>query len=502
MLIKKIGGNWHKVEKWNDFIIGYKSGGIVIVNPNIPNSKEFYIPFYNFSGFKIEKDILFIRDKQDQMFQVDLHQLINLLKFDAVNGNGITIAKTEPGAILIKSFCGVHGIHGMGDLIESAPLHMKSSPLLRAKSQELRANLKSPLVEEPRAVDKDDRITVKAYKQEGIDFFQAETGDKIAHFDFPGYSFIDDIKLDGNKLYTADVFGLRILDITDIQRPILDDRFTAHRGWAKDAAVYKHYLLAADVLGIKIFDKNKDFALVGKIETNRNRVAKVVTYGDYAFLSCEAVGLKIADLSKIERPRLISGIMLPKGVWDCDVYDGHVFLAAYTGGLIKVNCTNIKNLEQVACYTESEEFIGVHVNERAVYAACSYDGFKIFDHDLNLVSTVTGINGRCWTLLENDGYLFIAAGQGGVYIYDVNELDDPLLVNRVKTVEARDLAIKDNHIYIADGGNGALVFNISDIHRIENIDKMPSAAFTRSILVDEEYIYKSDGDGGAEIYER
>jgi hypothetical protein len=30
MLIKKIGGNWHRVETWNDFIIGYKSGGIVM----------------------------------------------------------------------------------------------------------------------------------------------------------------------------------------------------------------------------------------------------------------------------------------------------------------------------------------------------------------------------------------------------------------------------------------------------------------------------------------
>jgi hypothetical protein len=476
MLIKKIGGNWHKVEKWKDFIIGYKSGGIVIVNPNLPNSKEFYIPFYSFSGFKIEEDILFIRDEQDQMFQTDLNQLNHRLKFDTVNRNAITVEKSAHGAIINKSFC-----RGSRGAVFSK---------------------RAPLVEEPRAVDKNDRITVKAYKQKGIDFFQAETGEKIAHFDFPGYSFIDDIKLDGNKLYIADVFGLRILDITDIQRPILDDRFTTHKGWAKDAAVYKHYLLTADVLGIKIFDKNKDFTMVGKIESNRNRVAKVVIYGDYAFLSCEAVGLKIADLSNIEHPRLISGIALPKGVWDCDVYDGNAYLAAYTGGLIKVDCTNIKNLVQAACYTGSEEIIGVHVNERAVYAACSYDGFKIFDHDLNLVSTVTGINGRCWTLLENDGYLFIAAGQGGVYIYDVNELEDPLLVNRIKTVEVRDLVIKNHFLYIADGQNGALVYSIVDIHKIKYIKKKPSAAFTRSILVDEEYIYKSDGDGGMEAYER
>jgi hypothetical protein len=478
MLIEKIGGNWHKVLKWNDFIIGYKSGGIVIVNPNLSNSKEFYIPFYSFSDFIIEEDILFIRDKQDQMFQIDLDQLNHLLKKNTINKIQITMSEITNEKLIKSFYGGVQMLHGAV------------------------FSKRAPLVEEPRAVDKNDRITVVGYKQKGIDFFQSETGEKIAHFDFPGYSFIDDIKLDCKKLYIADVFGLRILGITDIQRPVLDDRFTAHKGWAKDAAVYKHYLLVADVLGIKIFDKNKNFALVGKIESNRNRVAKVVTYGDYAFLSCEAAGLKIANLSSIEHPRLISGIALPKGVWDCDVYAGHAYLAAYTGGLIKVDCINIKNLVQAACYAGPGEIIGVHINERAVYAACSYDGFKIFDHDLNLVSAVGGINGRCWTLLENEGYLFIAAGPGGVYIYDVSELDDPLLVNRIKTVEARDLVIKNHFLYIADGQNGALVYSIADIHKIKYIKKMPSAAFTRSILVDEEYIYKSDGDGGTEVYER
>jgi len=474
MLIKKIGGNWHKIQVWKDWVIGYKSGGIVIVNPNLPNSKELYIPFYYFSGFMIDRGILLIRDKQDQMFQVDLHQLIRLSKFDILyNSDGITPAKTPVGAILNKIFCGVQG----------------------------RFFQKEPLVEEQRAVAKDNRITVVAYMQKGIDFFQTGTGEKIAHFDFPGYSFIDDIKLNGNTLYIADVFGLRILDISDPEHPVLDDRYTACKGWPKDAAVYKHYLMVADMLGIKIYDKQKDFSLVGKIESNRNRVAKVVVKGDYAFLSCEAIGLKVADLSNIENPRLISGIALPKGIWDCAVYNDDVYLAAYTGGLLKVDCSDIKNLKQVGSYTGDEEVIGVHVNERAVYAACSHDGFKIFDHRLNLKAEVKGIQGRCWATLENEEYLFVAAGKSGVLIYDVNELDDPLLVNRVKTVEARDMVIKDKSLYIADGPNGVLVYSIADIHKIKQIKKIPSAAFTRGIMADEAYIYKADGDGGLEAYE-
>ncbi|NIM13708.1 MAG: hypothetical protein GTO45_16665, partial [Candidatus Aminicenantes bacterium] len=296
-------------------------------------------------------------------------------------------------------------------------------------------------------MDGNENVIAAAYQQKGIDFFQTNTFEKIAHFDFPGYSFIDDIKLRGDRVYIADVFGLRILDISDLSHPVLDDRFTVSKGWPKDIAVYKHYILTADVLGIKIYDKDRDFALVGKVESNRNRIARVVTEGDYAFLSCEAVGLKIADLSNIENPRLVSGIVLPKGVWDCAVFREHAYLAAYTGGLLKIDCSDIKNLKQVACYQEGKEIIGVFVNERAVFTACSHDGFKIFDHSLTPFAVVGGVDGRFWTLLEHEGYLYAAAGKGGVYVYDVKDLKKPVLVNRVRTAEARDLVVEGRCLY-------------------------------------------------------
>jgi len=482
VLIKKIGGNWHKVEVWDNYAIGYKSGGIVIINLHSPDLKEFYIPFYNFSEFIIEEEgNLFIRDKENRIFQVNLNRLNRLHQPDDYSNDRIELTTVEAvsSTVLYKSFCEEKG----GGI---QPIYPE----------------KGLLLEEPRAVGRDDRIIAVAYMQKGIDFFQTGTGEKIAHFDFPGYSFIDDIYLHNNKLYIADVFGLRILDISDVHHPVLDDRYTTCKGWAKDAAVYKHYLLVADVLGIKIFDKHRDFALTGKIESNRNRIAKVVVAGNYAFLSCEAVGLKVADLSDMENPRLISGIMLPKGIWDCAVYKGNAYLAAYTGGLLKVDCSDIKNLKQVGKYGGGEEVIGIHVTQWAVYAACSYKGFKILDHQLNLLSEVSGIEGRCWTILEYGGYVLAAAGKSGVLIYDAGQLEDPIPVNRIKTIEARDLFICDGMLYIADGSNGALVYDINDIHKIKYIRRIPSAAFTRGIMADEEYIYKTDGDGGVETYEQ
>ncbi len=430
-----------------------------------PGTNEIFIPFYDFSDFKIENDSLYLRDKSGGVFHIHLPSLIE------------------------------------GQVLQPLPGDYYPTDAPGGEKAGVVKNLEG-LAEEPRAVDFNRDVIAAAYKQKGIDFYRRDTFEKTGHFDFPGYSFIDDIKLGGNKLYIADVFGLRILDISDLEHPVLDDRFTGARGWAKDIALFETYVLAADVLGIKIYDGDRNFALVGKIESNKNRVAKVVTAGHYAFLSCEAVGLKVADLTDIKDPRLVSGVVLPKGVWDCAVYNGHVYLAAYTGGLMKIDFSDIKNLKQTAAHRGEREIIGVFVNERAVFSACSFDGFKIFNHDLTPVVSVDGLDGRCWTVLENDGYLFVAAGKGGVYIYDVKDLGKPGLVNRVPTVESRDLVIKGSYLYIADGQKGASVYDITDVKNIKHIKTIPSAAFTRGIMVDDKYIYKADGDGGVEIYER
>ncbi|MGE5342308.1 MAG: hypothetical protein ACM3SY_12600 [Candidatus Omnitrophota bacterium] len=462
MLIKKIGGNWHKIDVWGRFIVGYKSGGMVIIDKDLQR-EEAYIPFYHFSDFRIEGDCLYIRDRKEDVFCIHLSAWVEDKRVPEIRKVNDYSWDSEE----------VDGLKGFEHLTKNA-----------------------------RAVDVGQDLLVVAYEQQGIDFYRKDTFEKIHHFDFSGYSFVDDIALDGDQLYIADVFGLRVLDITDIKNPVLDDGLTLSKGWAKDIALYRQYVLVADVLGIKIYDKNRDFGFVGKVESNKNRIAKVVVSDNLAFLSCEARGLKIVDLSNIGGPGFVSGVMLPKGVWDCAVYRNHVYLAAYTEGLIKVDFSEIKNLKQEESVADGGEIIGVWVDEQGVFAACSYDGFKIFDHDLNLKAVVEGLEDRCWTVLTHGEQLFVASGKGGIYIYEVTDLEKPVLINRVQTFEARDMVIKDDCLYVANGQRGVLVWDISDIRNIREMGNIPSSAFTRGIMVDEEYVYKADGDGGLEIYKK
>lgn len=465
MLIKKISGNWHKVLVWQEFIVGHKSGGIVVLTKE--TIKEvLYIPCYDFVDWKIEGDKLYIKKRDGQ----------NLL---------IRIKSKENRAIDFS----ITPVDSFPDTIERINL----------------GNILPRLPEKPRAYafNKDRSLLAIAYKQNGLDFYRKnmDKWHNEGHFSFPNYSFIDGITIDGSTLYIADVFGLRILDISDIANPKLNDEYTL-RSWAKDVFVSHDLVFVADVLGVKILDKNKNLVIIGKIETNKNRVAKVIVHGEYAFLSCEALGLKIADVSDASNPRLVGGVILPHGAWDCSVQGNYAYVAAYTGGLLKFNIINKQNILMVAKYESDDEYIGVYANDSNVFAACSWNGIKIFNSDLQLITSYrpSSMLDRCWTVIEKDGLLYIASGKDGVFIVDVSGPAQPKLIVHIQTTEARDLVVDGRHIYVADGRNGVVVYDISDFKAPRCIKTLPSSAFTRGLMVDDQYIYKSDGDGGLEIY--
>jgi hypothetical protein len=452
---KKIAGNWHKIDIWRkeNCIVGYKSGGIIFVSL-IDKDEIRYIPFYNFSDFMLVNDLLIIADKNNNTYQLE-----------NINSE---IQKSH-----------------------------KSFPHIPNK-----VNIESiEVIEDVRSVDISDNLIICAYKQKGLDFFHKNSGERIFHFNFPGYSFIDDIKYFKNHIFIADVFGLRILDITDVKNSILDDS-NIFRGWPKDVAVYENYVFVADVLGVKIFDKTNNFKLTGKFETNKNRVAKVIVKNNFAFLSCEARGLRVLDISNIKSPELISGLLLPKGAWDIAEYENNLYIASYTDGLIKVEYNNIKNMKTVARFNDNNEIIGIYVNEKGVFASSSYNGILILNQKLEVINQIKINDGRCWTTITYGNFLFSACGKIGVLVYDIADMSDPLLIITIQTKEARDLVIRNELLYVADGQNGVDIFDIKNPSNPRHIRNIPSAAFTRGVMVDNDFIYKADGDGGLEIYEK
>jgi len=105
-------------------------------------------------------------------------------------------------------------------------------------------------------------------------------------------------------------------------------------------------------------------------------------------------------------------------------------------------------------------------------------------------------------VLEHDNMLYAACGADGVIIFDAEDLHEIKLVGTIETVQARDLMIDDGQLFIADGRNGVLVYNLWDKALKKQISQIPTSAFTRGVMVEKGFIYKADGDGGVEIYAR
>ncbi|NOQ24900.1 MAG: hypothetical protein GQ564_06005 [Bacteroidales bacterium] len=453
--MKKIGGNYHQIFKWEEYYICLISGGLLFRDKNL--KEVLYKPLYGINKIEIISGLLYAGCKPNKYFKADLH---------TIKQNELSFIEIEVFPELVKKVPDISFIKG--------------------------------IEEEPRAIDSNEQIIAVGYKNKGIALYDKKTQLKISHFKFPAYSFIDGLLLDDKQILVADAFGLRIIDISDVQNPKIDDSKTYYKGWPKDVAVADKYIYVADVLGFKIYDKINDFKLSGKIEAYKNRTAKIKVNGQYVYLACEAIGLKIADISNPENPFYVSGVLLPKGIWDMALYGDFIFLAAYTEGIQKVNLTDIKKPELVAKHQDGSEIIGIHVTNDYVFAACSHNGFAIYDHNLNLLCKYSDIEGRCWTVLPNENKLYVATGKTGVWVFDISNIETPLLITQIKTGDARDLKIDNNLLYVADGHKGVAIFDITNNYKA--VKNIPSAAFTRGLNVDENYIYKADGDGGLEIY--
>lgn len=70
--------------------------------------------------------------------------------------------------------------------------------------------------------------------------------------------------------------------------------------------------------------------------------------------------------------------------------------------------------------------------------------------------------GPCFSVVYKDGYLFTGAGKD-LYVLDVSEPSKIVEINRIPTDGMiYGLSISENHLYVANGENGLLIFNIAD----------------------------------------
>ncbi|MBN1938804.1 MAG: hypothetical protein JW843_04410, partial [Candidatus Aminicenantes bacterium] len=226
-----------------------------------------------------------------------------------------------------------------------------------------------------------------------------------------------DVEIRGNLAYCAFQNGLRILDITQVTRPILLSEIHLGGGYA------------------------------------------VALSGDMALVAAAEKGLAVIDASDPKKPVLKSVFDTPGEARDVAVDGTTAFVADYTEGLLAVDFADPASPKAAGAWNSPGEALGLKLRGKTVFLADGAAGLQTVDASspgklVPLGSLDT--DGTAESLALADDYAYIADGPGGIKTVDIRDAAKPKQTNSLTASGyARSAAVEGSVLCVGslyDGG--------------------------------------------------
>lgn len=301
-----------------------------------------------------------------------------------------------------------------------------------------------------------------------------------------GMSGVYSVFVNGNSLYVSDFRnGLRVFDISSPEF-LLDSGYQA-RSLINTKAVamesfqvvntstnrfqnrtFSFMLSDGDAPALYIFDvTEKDAITLESVKPLDTELSNIKILNDFAFIASGSYGLCMLNISDPRMPGEIVRIDTPGFANDVAVSNGYVFIADGSSGLAVSDIRNPDMPSQVSSYPvmPGSEVKGIDINGK---------------------------------------YAFMAAGEKGLAVADISVPDTPVVpVSSVDTPgDASDIHLAYNssdktfRAYIADGGYGLQVVDVTDpLHPKQPLQTYVAGVAT-DVFVSGDYAYVSKGDNG------
>jgi hypothetical protein len=256
----------------------------------------------------------------------------------------------------------------------------------------------------------------------------------------------------GSTLYVADRDKLYTYDVSDPANPAASGSFAALSD-PKGIAVAGAYAYVADgESGLRVLDVQDPAAVapVGALDTPGDATALLIS-GDAAYLADGSQGLRIVDISNPAAPSE-TGAFVPAGYAAGVALAGHhAYLSAGWNGMRIINVSNPATPTEVGFYDEMMG-PGVAATEGFAYAIANQFGASLRQLDVTDPVSPTvqaqyelplGAN----RMVIAGGQLYVAAGGGGLMIFDVPM---PVSLSEVRPHQGRSDWVNEVQVY---GGN-------------------------------------------------
>lgn len=204
--------------------------------------------------------------------------------------------------------------------------------------------------------------------------------------------------------------------------------------------------------GLRVVDVSEPTAPteVGFYETS-GIVLAVAVSGHIAYLVEKGKGLRVLDLSKPASPVEV-GHLARANIWDVAVADGYAYLAADKAGLRVIDVSDPTAPTEVSYFNRAG---------RSIYVA--------------------------------NGYAYVSNWEV-LHIVDISDPMAPIRVSRTTGLDASDVAVTDDYVYIANHWAGLVVLDISNPAAPKR-DHYYGVVYAQSVAVVGNYLYLVDWEG-------
>ena len=184
-----------------------------------------------------------------------------------------------------------------------------------------------------------------------------------------------------------------------------------------------------------IENSKKKPSIVGSISSSLiGNTVDVFVDGDYAYVTNQAEGLKVVDITDPTNPYIL-GTYVTDSLAESVYVDGdNAFIADYAG-----------------VFPHYENFLILNITD------------PTNPTQLGNCTTVFSAGDAARDAIVAGDTAFVANNQGGLRIIDVSDPTNPSIIgNKDTSGNANSLYIEGNYVYLADGANGLVVINITN----------------------------------------
>jgi len=289
---------------------------------------------------------------------------------------------------------------------------------------------------------------------------------KIINISNYNYNFnrINSIIPDGNLLYIADnTFGLKVLNISNPEMPILISRFGDTYNSTFDATIR----------------------------------------GKYAYVADGEDGMEIIDISNPVSPQKINFWSNGYNVTNVLISDNLAFLSVQGLGIEIINISDPLSLIRVANWTNYENPCNVIVRGSYLFVASDNYMLEILDFsDLNNIIKVgeLPITNTPYKIIIKGDYLYLANGDEGLKVINLKDISNPNLVGTLNQDSSiTDILIEENYALLINNTFRLNIIDLLDITKQVIPNGLLFNEKITSIKIYGEYIYLGCESKGLQI---